>query len=137
MTQKFFHSNNSTPPPAKLPVILPKSKIAYIAWMEILKNFPKTSRYTLGNNIDQHFLNMLAYVYQATYQNPTEKINTIVRAIGQLDMAKFLLSVAWEGKIMANNQYIKISADLDEIGRMLGGWKKGIEKTLETKNSPI
>jgi hypothetical protein len=36
---------------------------------------------------------------------------------------------------MANNQYIKISVDLDEIGRMLGGWKKGIEKTLETKNS--
>ena len=105
--------------------------------MEILKNFPKTSRYTLGNNIDQHFLNMLAYVYQATYQNPTEKINTIVRATGQLDMAKFLLSVAWEGKIMANNQYIKISADLDEIGRMLGGWKKGIEKTLEMKNSTI
>lgn len=99
--------------------------------MQLVKDFPKTSRYALGNKIDEHFLTMISFIYLATYQNPTEKNITLTRAITQLDLAKFLFSIAWESQIVANNHYVKLSADLDEIGRMLGGWKKG----LETKNS--
>lgn len=128
MSQLFSHTLNNTPPPTKLPAILSKSKRAYIVWMQLVKDFPKTSRYTLGNKIDEHFLAMTSYAYLATYQAPAEKIITLTRAITQLDLVKFLLSIAWEGKIIANNHYLKLSEDLDEIGRMLGGWKKGLEK---------
>lgn len=96
--------------------------------MGLVKDFPKTSRYTLGNKIDEHFLNKLSYIYLATYQPPAEKILTLTRAITQLDLVKFLLSIAWESHIVANNHYITLSENLDEIGRMLGGWKKGLEK---------
>ena len=96
--------------------------------MQLTKDFPKTSRYTLGNKIDEHFLNMLSHIYVATYQPPSEKIITLTRAITQLDLAKFFFSISWESHIVANNHYIKLSGDLDEIGRMLGGWKKGLEK---------
>lgn len=102
--------------------------MAYIAWIGLVKDFPKTSRYTLGNKIDEHFLNMISYVYLAAYQPAAEKIMTLTRAIIQLDLVKFLLSITWESHIIANNHYLKLSADLDEIGRMLGGWKKGLEK---------
>jgi hypothetical protein len=96
--------------------------------MQLVKDFPKTSRYTLGNKIDDHFLNMLSYVYLAAYQPPNEKIITLTRAITQLDLLKFFFSIAWESQIVANGHYVKMSADIDEIGRMLGGWKKGLEK---------
>lgn len=101
--------------------------------MGLARDFPKTTRHTLGYKIDEHFLKMLSYVYLATYQTPTEKLLTLSRAITQLDLAKFLLSIAWESKIISDNHYVKLSTDLDEIGRMLGGWKKG----LETKNSRV
>ena len=99
--------------------------------MQLAKDFPKTSRHTLGNKIDDHILNMLSYIYLATYQPPIEKTVTLARAITQLDLAKFFFSITWESQIVPDNHYVKLSADLDEIGRMLGGWKKG----LETKNS--
>ncbi len=123
------------PPPIKLPAILSKSRSAYITWIGLVKDFPKTSRYTLGNKIDEHLLKVISYGYLATYQNPQDKIITISRAITQLDLAKFLLSIAWESGIIQNNHYISFSEQLDEIGRMLGGWKKGLEKNNTTKNS--
>ena len=128
MNQNFSgHSVKSTPP-IQLPAIVSKSKLAYLFWMQLVKDFPKTSRHTLGNKIDEHFLNMLSYVYLATYQPPSEKVITLGRAITQLDLMKFIFSIAWESQIVANAHYIKMSADLDEVGRMLGGWKKGLEK---------
>lgn len=96
--------------------------------MGLVKDFPKTSRQTLGHKVDEHFLNMLSCMYLATYQTPSEKIVTLTRAIAQMDLVKFFLSVAWEGRIIMDSHYIAISADLDELGRMLGGWKKGLEK---------
>jgi len=103
--------------------------------MQLVKDFPKTSRHSLGSKIDQHFLNMLGHVYGSVYQPPAEKSVTISKAISELDMVKFFLSIAWESAILQNNHYVQISADLDEVGRMLGGWKKGVDKTIQTKNS--
>lgn len=114
-----------------MPTIVSKSKLAYLFWMQLARDIPKTSRYTLGNKIDNHFLNMLSCIYFATYQPIVVKIETLTRAITELDLVKFFFSIIWESKIVPDNHYIKLSADLDEIGRMLGGWKKG----LETKNS--
>lgn len=99
--------------------------------MQLARDVPKTSRHTLANKLDEHFLNMLSYIYLATYQSPSDKIVTLTRATTQLDLVKFFFSITWESQIVPENHYITLSTDLDEIGRMLGGWKKG----LETKNS--
>jgi len=47
--------------------------------------------------------------------------------ITKLDSLKFFLQLAWENKCLANNKYTELSEQLNEIGRMLGGWKKGLE----------
>lgn len=44
---------------------------------------------------------------------------------------KFFLQIAWEIKALDNKKYIMLSECLNEIGRMLGGWIKGLKsKTL-------
>ena len=44
------------------------------------------------------------------------------------------MQLAWESKLIPTDKYAIISKELEEIGRMLGGWKKGIEaKTLADK----
>jgi hypothetical protein len=51
----------------------------------------------------------------------------IVRAVALLDVLKFLLQIAWEAKFVSHGKYGELSTALDEIGKMLGGWKKGLE----------
>jgi hypothetical protein len=43
------------------------------------------------------------------------------------------LQIAWENKCVKNDNYTLLSEQLIEIGKMLGGWKKGLEK----KTPPI
>lgn len=57
----------------------------------------------------------------------------ISQAIGKVDLLKFFLQMAWEQKIIDNNHYSHLLLSFDEIGRMLGGWKKTIQEKTPTK----
>jgi hypothetical protein len=43
---------------------------------------------------------------------------------------KFFIQLAWENKLISTEQNIELSKNLEEIGRQLGGWKKGLETKL-------
>lgn len=63
----------------------------------------------------------------ATYQNKTDKLPTIVYALKKTDLLKFFLRITWELQGLDNKKYLLISEKVEEFGRMLGGWKKGLE----------
>jgi hypothetical protein len=44
-----------------------------------------------------------------------------------LDALKYFLKIAWELKSLDNKKYLAISNALNEVGRMLGGWKKQLQ----------
>ncbi|NCA94382.1 MAG: four helix bundle protein [Sphingobacteriia bacterium] len=56
------------------------------------------------------------------------------KILTRLDILKFFSQLAWENKLIPNDKYIELSERLLEIGRMLGGWRKGL---LEKKLPPI
>lgn len=116
------------PPPPAAPSILQKAKIAYTLWFSIVQNIPKTHRYTLGGKVEAYFLEMLEYIFTALYLPLDRKIPRIEMSISKLDGVKFFAQIAWENKCIANKQYAELSERLEEIGKMLGGWKKGLEK---------
>lgn len=68
----------------------------------------------------------------AGFKAKLDKVPHIETAIKRTDALKILLMILWESKSLDNNKYIILSEKIDEIGRMLGGWKG---KTLE-QNSP-
>jgi len=109
------------------PVVLVKTKAAYNLWFQALADFPKLHRYGLGGRIEGYFLSLLENILIATYLSGEKKTAQLSIAISKLDILKFLLQLAWENKCVANNKYAALSANLDEIGRMLGGWRKGLE----------
>lgn len=116
---------------AKLLSVLEKTKEAYILWFNYRDTFPKKSRYTLGDKIDRYFLDILELLHIATYQKPQDKITTLSKGILRLDSLKFFLMIAWETKLLDTNKYSILSEHLHELGKMVGGWKKGLEaKTL-------
>ncbi|MFA4890142.1 MAG: four helix bundle protein [Candidatus Paceibacterota bacterium] len=51
----------------------------------------------------------------------------ITECILVLDTLKFLVSVAWEGKLISNKHCEDLALKLEEVGKMFGGWRKGLE----------
>lgn len=106
-----------------------------MVWMGIIPHIPKCARYTIGARIENKFLDLLEFAYTAYFTKTSsayftekeKKAEKISDCILCLDILKFLISVAWEGKLISNKQYEEISLKLDEIGKMLGGWKKSLE----------
>ena len=105
----------------------------YKLWHEILPNFPKDSRYTLGQKIDSAFLEVIERIIKAGYADKVEKLIFLKSASAKLDLLKFFLQIAWENKCVPNEKYALLSEQLNEIGRMLGGWRKGLEKKTPPK----
>ena len=56
-----------------------------------------------------------------------EKSARIANCVLILDTLKFLISVAWEGKLLSNGQCEELALKLDEAGKMFGGWRKSLE----------
>ena len=99
-----------------------------MVWVSILPHIPKSSRYTLGTRIENKFIDLLETSYTAYFIEKDRKAEQISVCIFTLDIIKFLISLAWESKIISHKQYEDIALKLDEIGKMFWGWKKSIEQ---------
>ncbi|MBI4599153.1 four helix bundle protein [Candidatus Uhrbacteria bacterium] len=108
--------------------VLQKLKTAYLLWFGYCATIPKTHRYTLGNRIDQLFIETIEAVSTAGFLSRQDKLPYVRLGIRKLDTAKILLLVLWESKSLDNKKYIALSRDVDEVGRMLGGWHGQLTK---------
>lgn len=109
------------------PAVLGKIKESYSLWFRAMADFPRPHRFGLGGEIEKRFLKTMETVSRAIYQLRLEKSRLLAEAIIELDSLKFFLAVAWENKCLSSQRYGDLSERLDEVGRMLGGWKKGLE----------
>jgi hypothetical protein len=114
--------------------ILCRVKEGYLIWIDFAPHIAKSSRFTIGQRIENKFLDLLELSYTTYFTKKDQtKIEKIAECIFLLDTLKFIISVAWEGKIVPNHKYEELSKKLDETGRMFGGWKNKLEKP-EKKN---
>ena len=72
---------------------------------------------------------VLEALFTASYLNKQEKLTYLKRASIKLDLLKSFLQISWEIKMLDNKKYAMLSLPLNEIGKMLGGWIRGIEQT--------
>ena len=125
----MIHSSKGVlPPPRELPQVILKSKETYRFWLTLYRDFPKVERYGIGNKIEQAFLDVLEYTFCLTYLPPEHKIPMLNKSITKLDIVKFFAQLAWESKLIPTDKYSELISGLEEIGRQLGGWKKGLQK---------
>ena len=104
--------------------------------MNIIPHIAKGSRYTLGARIENKFLDLLELSYAAYFTPREQKAEKLSACILRLDTLKFLISVAWEGRIISNRQCEDVALKLDEIGKILGGWRKSLDNP-ERKNRAL
>jgi hypothetical protein len=108
--------------------VLHKAKAAYSFWFALVESIPKSHRYTLGGKVEHYFLEFLENIFTALYLAPEQKIKRLEVVASKLDGIKFFTQLCWENKCISEKKYVELSMMLDEIGRMVGGWKKGLEK---------
>lgn len=99
----------------------------YKTWYVYRDSMPKKSRYTMGDRIDARFIQVLELLYVASYQSSTDKIPTLQKTLSGIDTLKFLLQVAWELRVFDDKKYATLSEGLNEVGKQVGGWKKGLQ----------
>jgi hypothetical protein len=102
-------------------------KRVYCLWLVVYRNFPKVERFGIGDKIEQSYLNVLELTICLSYLSPEYKIPMLNKAITKLDIVKFFIQLAWENKLIPTDKYSELLCGLEEIGRQLGGWKKGLQ----------
>ncbi len=112
--------------------ILEKAKNTYLLWYDYYKVIPKANRHSLGLKIDTIFVEVIEAIITASFLSPKEKQPFVFLAIRKLDTMKIFLMMLWETGSLDNKKYITLSLRIDEIGKMLGGWRGQIIK----QNSP-
>ncbi len=116
---------NSTPP-AKLLPVLEHAKTAYKTWLIVHRKMARSERFGIGDRIDVLWLDLLDALRKAAYATLAEKIPALNEVLRKIDVVRFFLQIAWESDLMAQSHFISLGTDVEEIGRMVGGWKKGI-----------
>jgi hypothetical protein len=104
----------------------------YKIWHIYKDNFPQKSKYTLGDTIDARFILVLELLFTATYQDREQKMPTLGRVQTGIDMISFLLRIAWEVKALDTKKYAELGEKLTEVGKMVGGWKRGLTSKTPT-----
>lgn len=98
-------------------------KLAY----QYIQLFPKKDKYTLGKKVDNLILDLIELTFLATYLSKEKKYDVLQKASLKIDLLKILIRLAKEVKALDNKKYIQLQQELQEIGKMIGGWIRSIK----------
>ena len=101
--------------------------------MNLVPHIQKGARYTIGTRIENKFLDLLEFGYAAYFSGNEQKVEKIGDCIFLTDTLKFLISTAWEGKLLSHKQFEEVALKLEEIGKILGGWRNNLHKKKNSR----
>ncbi len=106
---------------------IPIFKKAYDLYMFIYglrNNIPKQDRYALWLRVEKASLDVLEGILHASALHKEEKKSVLDRTSIDLNMLRMFVRLSKDTKLIEAGKYAKIQQQIDEIGRMLGGWIK-------------
>jgi len=115
-------------PPQRLLPLRERIKAAYLLWHEYHSTLPKTHRYSLGNKIDELYIQAIEAISAAAFLPREEKLPYVRLATRKIDAIKLLLLILWESHSLNTKKYAALSEKMDEVGKMLGGWQGQLQK---------
>ena len=116
-----------------LPQVIIKEKESYTFWQKLHRDFPRVERLGIGQKIENLFLSVLEMTFSSAYLPSEPKIISLGKTMSRLDVLKFLSKSLGKNKLISTEQHIELSQKLEEIGRQLGGWKKGLKQNSRPK----
>jgi four helix bundle protein len=87
-----------------------------------VSKFPKDKRYTLGQRIENKLLDILELLLEANYSKI--KLELLKKANLSLEQFRYLIRLSYDLQFINLKRYEYISREVNEIGKMIGGWIK-------------
>ena len=84
----------------------------------------KQDRYTIWQKCESLILEVLEAVLLAGHIGKIEKLPILESASSKLNLLRVFIRLMCDIKAIDNRKYLTLQSDIDEIGRMLGGWIK-------------
>ncbi|OGJ01215.1 hypothetical protein A3G53_03645 [Candidatus Nomurabacteria bacterium RIFCSPLOWO2_12_FULL_44_11] len=105
---------------------------AYVYWNNIIRHIPKIRRYSLGVKIDCLFSDIIEFVSMAQFSAGEQRGEILTQAIAKNDCLKSMLYVLFELKGIEEKYFVELAQKVEEIGKILYGWKN---QPVKTKNA--
>ncbi|OHA08287.1 MAG: hypothetical protein A3A44_02375 [Candidatus Sungbacteria bacterium RIFCSPLOWO2_01_FULL_60_25] len=83
---------------------------------------PKQDRYTIWQKCESILLEVLEGILYASQTPKAEKLPFLEQTSMKLNFLRVFVRLMKDIKAIDAKKYVQTEADLDEIGRMLGGW---------------
>ena len=112
--------------------IFKKAYDLYLYIYRLRESVPKQDRHALWMRVEKTNLDVIEKILHASALYKTEKIEVLERASVDLNMLRVFVRIAKDTKVLDTAKYAKIQQDIDEIGRMLGGWIKHFKAESES-----
>ena len=87
---------------------------------------PKTHRYSLGQSLENSVLSLMEDLIKAKNAPKPHKASYIIGALTQQEIATLKLRLYLEMKLASETKVFQAQSELQEIGRMAGGWLKSL-----------
>jgi hypothetical protein len=107
----------------------PDVPAALVRWERVLgdlldrtQRFPKAARFTFAARVDGLALDVLDSLVQARWTPPIEKAAHLRAADLGVARLRVLLRLCHARRLLDTRGWEHMSRELDEVGRMLGGW---------------
>jgi hypothetical protein len=108
----------------------PEVPVALLLWEDITgyildrtAQFPKAVRFTFAARIDGIALDVLERLVEARFASGARKQQALEAADLLLARLRVLVRLSHARKYLSSGAYEHVSVQLDEVGRMVGGWR--------------
>ena len=112
----------------ELPLVLLKWEELMGCLLDATKSFPKHVRFTFSGRIDAHALDVFELLIDARWLRGEDKRTCLKGVDRRLARLRALLRLSHERRYLASKTFEVLVRGLDEIGRMLGGWRRSLEE---------
>jgi hypothetical protein len=91
------------------------------------QKFPRSVRFTFSNRIDNLALDVMERLVEARYASGRRKTALLREADSAMTRLRILLRLCRDRRYLDRGGFEHVVRNLDEAGRMLGGWLQGQE----------
>jgi hypothetical protein len=107
--------------------IFKKSYDLYKTFHEHHRLIPKQDRFTTYERAEGVLLDVMSGIFKASGQSKKEKVPTLEKVSVDLNLLRVLIRLMKDVKALDNKRYTVLQGEIDEIGRMLGGWIRSLK----------
>jgi four helix bundle protein len=91
-------------------------------------SIPKQDRYVLWQKIETISIDVIEGIIEASALYKEEKLDILKKISIKLNLMRVFIRLTYDNKLINEKKYIALQQNIDEIGRMLGGWIKSIKE---------